>query len=222
MARAAVYCLGVTTVAFAFRTAELANLNKGITVSLFTSNVVFTTIIFKILYGEKTSAARAAGICLIILSVYFVGRTDSEGPLKQEFLLSSIFWAVTSGLVFSLTGLISKHYVSKHDFTPMKLTIDGLILAAIIMLCGYFFTDIDFTFRDWIYGVLVGVLLIAGSVCIAYAMKSGKGGPITAIDTLKSVIPVAINCAAYSIWPTGWQWLGLVAGICGAVTIGVF
>ena len=55
LARALVYILGCACAATAFGHSQKANINKGIVIALFTSNVVFTTLQFGIVYGERVS-----------------------------------------------------------------------------------------------------------------------------------------------------------------------
>ena len=68
--------------AFSFRYADSANLNKGVIVSLLTSAVVYTAVLFYFLYGERVTLKESVGMVLICFSVYCVGYEDDKAGLE--------------------------------------------------------------------------------------------------------------------------------------------
>ena len=70
----------VITVTFmAFKFADYAQVNQGVIASLFTSGVVFTTLLFWLVYKEKPSFWTFIGMLIIITGVVSVslGKTST-------------------------------------------------------------------------------------------------------------------------------------------------
>lgn len=61
---------------------------------------------------------------------------------------------------------------------------------------------------------------MCGGIALTTALKSGKGGPINAIDSLKSLIPLFLNIIFRGLVPSLLQILGVICGIVGATIIG--
>ena len=60
----------------AFKHADSAHENQGVIAGLFTSGVVFTTIFFWLIYGEKITFKTFIGMSIIISGVICVGIYD--------------------------------------------------------------------------------------------------------------------------------------------------
>ena len=60
----------------AFKHADSAHVNQGVIAGLFTSGVVFTTIFFWLIYGEKITFKTFIGMSIIISGVISVGMYD--------------------------------------------------------------------------------------------------------------------------------------------------
>ena len=63
-----------------FKYAALAEINQGVIASLFTSGVIFTSILFYYIYGEKLTCKDVVGIVIIIAGVALIGfsKDDAE------------------------------------------------------------------------------------------------------------------------------------------------
>ena len=61
---------------------------------------------------------------------------------------------------------------------------------------------------------------MCGGIALTTALKCGKGGPINAIDSLKSLIPLFLNMMFRDLVPSLLQILGVIFGIIGAAVIG--
>ena len=183
--RALAYLGGCIFAATSLGYSTKAHINRGIVVALWTSNVVFTTIEFAIFYGERINWKEAGGMALVISSAVCISHNNSEPTNEGEsvqgyYLIVTVVWSIATGFVFSMAALVSKHYTSQCDFTPLKLTVDGLGLSALPMLAGYVYLGGHsmFSWVDDLLGTLVGVGLTLGSITATTALKHGKGGPI--------------------------------------------
>ena len=80
------------------------------------------------------------------------------------------------------------------------------------------------TFRviDIFEGCLCSCLSMAGNICLAKALKSGKGGPIQAIESLKSLVVLFFNIIVKGFLPTYSQYFGVALGIVGASIVGLY
>jgi multidrug transporter EmrE-like cation transporter len=119
--------LALITVTFlAFKYATMAHVNKGVIASLFTSGVVFTTLLFWVIYGEKPTAMTGVGMLVIIGGVVLVSvgkpceGCDTSGlEVDNTYLFWSVFWALSSGLCFAINSWAMKHYIKNVGFTPI-------------------------------------------------------------------------------------------------------
>ena len=98
--------------------------NSGIISSIFTTNVVFSTIIFYFVFGEKLSGMQIVGIMMVIASVFMVSyQDDASKPINEggpvtnsttneenanpsKYLFLSILCAVSVGLCLGFCALI--------------------------------------------------------------------------------------------------------------------
>lgn len=116
-----------------FKYAAMAQINQGVIASLFTSGVIFTSILFYFLYQEQLNFRDVIGIVFILVGVAMIGFgkdndaldeksesmvvADFETDLSQEALKwLSILFAVMCGLSFALNSYVMKHYVLKFKF----------------------------------------------------------------------------------------------------------
>ena len=101
-------------------------MNLGIIAGLFTSTVVFTSIIFRFLYHEKIKWSVLFGMGLIVSGVFFVSVKDFN--TKNDNLYLSIFFALFIGFLFTTSSLISREFVKRGNITPIQFNIDGFMI----------------------------------------------------------------------------------------------
>ena len=65
-----------------FEFAAKAEINQGVIASLFTSGVVFTAILFYIIYGEKLGWQSAGGIVSIIAGVFLISISKRQDQIE--------------------------------------------------------------------------------------------------------------------------------------------
>ena len=96
-----------------------------------------------------------------------------------------------------------KHYVLKFKFDVIQLNLDGYLICAVILAIGYLVKGPSaYSIGDVMKAVAASVLSLIGTASMTHAFKTGKGGPIQAIDSLKVLVPLLMNIALHSQIPT--------------------
>jgi uncharacterized membrane protein len=90
------------------------------------------------------------------------------------------------------------------------------MFCSIFMAIGFFTTDTTYETIDILKAVLSSNLSLVGTFCLTKALQTGKGGPIQALDSLKSLIPLFLNMFLVQILPTWLQVGGVALGMLGA------
>jgi uncharacterized membrane protein len=85
----------------------------------------------------------------------------------------------------------------------------------------YYQMRLHYNFVDLFYATLTSVLYMAGSVCLAMALYSGKGGPIQSISSLSSLVPLFMHMLISELIPSPYQVIGIILGISGAFIVGL-
>ena len=87
--------------------------------------------------------------------------------------------------------------------SPIQYTIDAMALQAIPLLFVLIFqTKYQFGIIDYVLGYCSTLLSITGNIAFTIAMQSGKGGPIQAIDSMKSIVNLGFNMMLTRLMPT--------------------
>ena len=106
----------------AFRFAHFANLNKGVIAGIFTSGVMFTTLLFWRVYNERLTIVKLVGIALIICGVICVGYNPSQTTESSAtvFDLNTLFAALSAcgvGAMSTAEAIGYRYYPSKTGLT---------------------------------------------------------------------------------------------------------
>ena len=117
-------------------------------------------------------------------------------------LLMAIFYACFSGFLIGLNGLIMRYFVKQVGYTALQLNIDSFMLCGIYLFTRQVLSNNEFTTWDYAEGVLSALLSMGGVVSLTKAFNCGKGGPIQAIDSLKSLIPLFLNLFIRNVVPS--------------------
>ncbi len=80
-------------------------------------------------------------------------------------------------------------------------------------------TETQYSKFDIVEGIFCSFVSMGGTVSLTKALNCGKGGPIQAIDSLKSLIPLLLNVLFRGLVPSVLQFTGVVLGIAGALVI---
>ena len=102
----------------------------------------------------------------------------------------------------------------------MQLNIDGFMVQAVPLFVLYLLTDVHYSFSDTGIAIVISFLSLSGNIAITKALETGKGGPIMAIDNLKSLVALFMDLALQGMAPTLLQSAGVVLSIAGGVVVG--
>ena len=140
----------------------------------------------------------------IISGVFCVSfkQTTNSNAVQSDFLFISVFFGLLTGLLYAVHLFIGKYCQGVLKFTAAKLTIDGMMVSGLMFAIGFFFVNESFQAIDIIEGSIVCFAMAGGGISLTTASITGKGGPIQAIDSLKSLIPLFLNIILKAMFPT--------------------
>ena len=76
----------------------------------------------------------------------------------------------------------------------IQLNLDGYLICAVILAIGYFVKGPSaYSIGDVLKATAASVLSLIGTASMTHAFKTGKGGPIQAVDSLKVLVPLLMN-----------------------------
>ena len=130
------------------RLAAIARLNQGVIASLFSTSIVYTFILFYIIYNEKMSRRHLFGMFLMGLGVVFIclGKPVLDSSIefapKMSFedqffienelgtlMMIAIILALLTGLIFSINSLVMRYFIYKIvEITPLQLNTDASLI----------------------------------------------------------------------------------------------
>jgi drug/metabolite transporter (DMT)-like permease len=94
------------------------NLNSGIISSIFSSTILYSTLIFYVVYGQKLSMQSIFGILLILAQVFLISTSQEEKVGASITELKYIHYAVVTALLvgfsFTLNLLCIKVLLDKY------------------------------------------------------------------------------------------------------------
>jgi drug/metabolite transporter (DMT)-like permease len=130
--RAANHACLVSSNILTFYFAAQAHINIGVIAALFTTAVLYTTLLFRATYGERIRWPCFAGMLTVCLGVAVISlgkeQTGSSGDIESGALFWVVMWANLSGVFFASNALIMRYYVQNCGFTVFQLNLDGFAL----------------------------------------------------------------------------------------------
>lgn len=151
------------------------------------SNIIFTTIIFYFVYAEKITKINVLSCLMICSGVLCVSIKEAETdvgfqPIVQRDLILAVMFALITGFSFAVSSLVTKHYIKEAGFSPIKLSVDGMMISALMQLPLLYYCNSyrqAFALYDIGEGIVTSFCLMGGAVSIGQALQAGgKGGPI--------------------------------------------
>ena len=96
-----------------------------------------------------------------------------------------------------------------------------MMISSFGMTYFYLTTETQYSVIDTGEAITTVVLMLYGAQFLSLAVKTGKGGPIQSIDSLKSLIPLGLNIVFRGLVPSLLQITGVLLGIIGAAIVGM-
>ena len=82
-----------------------------------------------------------------------------------------------------------------------------------------FWVYVDFSQYHFIVGTISAIINTLGLAATAKAISTGPGGPVTAVTSVSTILLVIIEAIKKSQMPTALQFVGLIFGIIGSMSL---
>ena len=142
--------------------------------------------------------------------------------MKLKYLYISIVFGVLTACFFTINLTLIKLMMTKFKFPPLQLSFDVCFAMSVVYLVlwlidvfviGTHYDMVSF----WIYNAAMAAGSI-GAVFIAFALKYGPGGIVTAFENLKVVwmVMILMIVSGGTQSPSWMQIEGMICGLAGA------
>ena len=192
-------------VSYAFKFADLASMNQGCIVCLFSVTSIYIAILFYFKFNETISWCKIAGMLLMIFCILTLSLTPKEEETRavddshvsgvavvnpedyRHYRYYAVLVAITAPFLWTFQAYSLRQCLERGDFNLFDLVIDTAIWLYTAAFCIFisYATSMtpteEFDWRAFGYGQLVGVLFFAGDFLCFYAYKGGPGGPINTL-----------------------------------------
>ena len=220
--------LGGFTLTFWF--AGKSGVNAGIISCMFSSSIVFISVIFYFKYGQKLTVRDALGSVLIVASVVFIAiggknrDTTSDGKdIDVKNLLMAVASGLLAGLIIALNAFTLKYFVEgEHKFPADQLNLDAYTWYAIFLIpvwANEIVINPDVTLEDNLKGLIWALTFGIARILLTLAFKIGKGGTVQAIENSKSIILTLMFAVLDSMVPNWFEISGIATGTLGVLVI---
>jgi transporter family protein len=152
-----------------------------------------TIVLARFLFKESLNRIQGLGVALALVAVYlFSAQQSARGFSGWRDLFSSwMAYALLTLVLFGLSCITQKfatRYIS-DELSTIFFTIGFLPLAIVIWVAGS--PSWNLSVRDWVLGIVVGLLMAMGTLALFAAFRWGKASvvaPLVALYPLVTVI----------------------------------
>ena len=153
-----------------------------------------TLVLARLLLKEKLNRIQAVGIALALVAIYlFSAQQSSRGFTGWRDLLSTwMLYALLTLLLFGMSCITQKfttRYIS-DELSTIFFTIGFVPLAIVIWLVGS--PPWNLSVKDWVVGIVVGLLMATGSLALFAALRRGKASIVTPLTALYPLVTVIL------------------------------
>lgn len=153
-----------------------------------------TIVLARLLLKESLNRIQALGIVLALAAVYlFSAQQSAHGISSWRDLFSSwMAYALLTLVLFGMSCITQKfatRYIS-DELSTIFFTIGFLPLAIVIWLAGS--PPWNLTVRDWVLGIVVGLLMAMGTLALFAAFRWGKASVVAPLVALYPLITVIL------------------------------
>ena len=170
-------------------------MNQGIIGSIFSTSIIFSSILFYFVYKEILTIRHLVGITFMCGSVAMISlggeSSSSSQNVQTKYLTLAVILALLTGVTLSVNAIIMRHYITKVKFSALQLNNDGgLIQMSVLMVLFVMYVREHgmYATMDLIEAVGGSFLSTLAAVSLSKALSIGLGGPVQAIANLMSVV----------------------------------
>ena len=112
------------TMTLTFQYSDRSGINSGIISSIFSTCIVYTPLIFYVLYGQRLTKQDILGCLIVIGSVVLIafgGGHSKTDPSDSVSISVPILFALLVGLILSIQTLNFNYIVNNVKFSPVQL-----------------------------------------------------------------------------------------------------
>lgn len=120
---------------------------------------VIPVILGLILYSEKLSFLKSAGIILALAAVYFASVKDTPRPIQKKALLLPIMVFLGSGIIDASIKYMEENHVSSNEFPIFSATVFGAAACTgiLFILLRSIDKPLKLNFRNVLGGIALGI-----------------------------------------------------------------
>jgi len=153
-----------------------------------------TIILARVLLKERLNRVQAFGIGLALVAIYlFSAQQGAHGISGWRDLFSTwMAYALLTLLLFGISCITQKfttRYIS-DELSTIFFTIGFIPLGIVIWLAGS--PPWNLSARDWVLGIVVGLLMAIGTLALFAALRRGKASIVTPLTALYPLVTVIL------------------------------
>ena len=155
---------------------------------------LITIILARLLLKEKLNRVQAMGIALALVAIYlFSAQQSSHGFSGWQNLFSTwMAYALLTLMLFGMSCITQKfttRYIS-DELSTIFFTIGFVPLAIVIWVAGS--PPWNLSAKDWVLGIVVGLLMATGTLALFAALRRGKASIVTPLTALYPLVTVIL------------------------------
>lgn len=122
-------------------------------------SLIIPVILGLILYSEKLSFLKSAGIILALAAVYFASVKDTPRAIQRKSLLLPIMVFLGSGIIDASLKYMEENHVSTNEFPIFSATVFGIAACTgiLFILLRSFDKPLKLNFKNVLGGVALGI-----------------------------------------------------------------
>jgi len=153
-----------------------------------------TVILARFLLKEKLNRIQTVGIGLALVAIYLFSPRESLGATVSWRSAFSV-WMLYALLALFLFGVacITMKFATRHisdELSTIFYTVGYILLAIVIVVAGS--VEWNISWKNWVLGMLVGLLMNAATLTLFVAYRWGKASIVTPLTALYPLITVLL------------------------------
>ena len=153
-----------------------------------------TVVLARFLLKEKLNRIQTVGIGLALVAIYLFSPRESLGATVNWRSAYSV-WMLYALLALFLFGVacITMKFATRHisdELSTIFYTVGYILLAIVIVVAGS--VEWNISWKNWVLGMLVGLLMNAATLTLFVAYRWGKASIVTPLTALYPLITVLL------------------------------
>lgn len=158
---------------------------------------LITIVLARLLLKERLNRIQALGVALAVVAIYLF--SAQQGPHQfsgwQGLFSTWMVYALLTLLFFGMSCITQKfttRYIS-DELSTIFFTVGFVPLAIVIWVAGS--PPWNLSGKDWVLGIVVGLLMATGTLALFAALRRGKASIVTPLTALYPLVTVILAVA---------------------------